>query len=165
MILFNYLHRNDLVPIFMNVMFFMSIQTIFFLYVASKQFENVLKDKINFIKILSENNQYVYDYIQILKNNYVNGKDYTNVILQRQKYNNQILVIYCGIPMIVISSILIYILFFMKSQKKWNSVDTLSLFFVTLAYLTELFLFFCVISQYVFIGDQYLIYNFILKLF
>jgi hypothetical protein len=143
----------------------MSIQTIFFLYVASKQFENVLKDKINFIKILSENNQYVYDYIQILKNNYVNGKDYTNVILQRQKYNNQILVIYCGIPMIVISSILISILFFMKSQKKWNSVDTLSLFFVTLAYLTELFLFFCVISQYVFIGDQYLIYNFILKLF
>jgi hypothetical protein len=143
----------------------MSIQTIFFLYVASKQFENVLKDKINFIKILSENNQYVYDYIQILKNNYVNGKDYTNVILQRQKYNNQILVIYCGIPMIVISSILIYILFFMKSQKKWKSVDTLSLFFVTLAYLTELFLFFCVISQYVFIGDQYLIYNFILKLF
>ena len=67
--------------------------------------------------------------------------------------------------MIVISSILIYILFFMKSQKKWKSVDTLSLFFVTLAYLTELFLFFCVISQYVFIGDQYLIYNFILKLF
>ena len=53
----------------------------------------------------------------------------------------------------------------MKSQKKWKSVDTLSLFFVTLAYLTELFLFFCVISQYVFIGDQYLIYNFILKLF
>jgi hypothetical protein len=33
----------------MKVMFFMAIQTIFFLYVASKQFENVLIDKINII--------------------------------------------------------------------------------------------------------------------
>ena len=59
--------------------------------------------------------------------------------------------------MIIISIILLYIIFFMKSDKAWNNVDTLSLFFVTVAYLTELFLFFCIITQYIFIGDVNLI--------
>ena len=49
---FNYLNRNDLIPIFLNVIFFIIVQTIFFIYVASKQFENVLKEKLNIVKVL-----------------------------------------------------------------------------------------------------------------
>jgi hypothetical protein len=162
---FNYLNRNDLIPIFLNVIFFIIVQTIFFIYVASKQFENVLKEKLNFVKVLSNNNQYINNIITTLKNNYVIGKDYTNVILEREKYNNKLLTIYCGIPMGIICLFLIYILFIMKSDKQWTNVDTLSIFFVTLAYITELFLFFCVISQYIFIGDQYIIYNIVFQLF
>jgi hypothetical protein len=52
-------------------------------------------------------------------------------------------------------------LFFYENGKKWNIVDSLSLCFVRLSYTTELFLFFCVISQYIFIGDLDIIYNFI----
>jgi len=158
------LKRNDLIPIFMNVMFFMSIQTIFFLYVASKQFENVLINKINIIKVLSENNPYIKSLIQNYKNSYISNKNFDIIISERERYNNEILLIYCGIPMIVISIILLYIIFFMKSDKAWNNVDTLSLFFVTLAYLTELFLFFCIITQYIFIGDVNLIFNFIINI-
>ena len=165
MIWFNYLNRNDLVPIFINVIFFIVIQTIFFLYIASKQFENILKDKLNFIKQLSENNKYVYDIIQKLKKEYIEGKNYSDVVKQRDKYNNQILLIYCGIPTGIIIICLIYILFFMKSEKSWSNVDSLSLFFITFAYITEIFLFFCVIYQYIFIGDQNIIYNFIYNYF
>ena len=74
MIWFNFINRNDLIPIFTNVIFFIFIQTIFFLYIASKQFENVLKDKLNFIKELSENNKYVYDIIQKLKKDILKEK-------------------------------------------------------------------------------------------
>lgn len=162
MTLFYYLHRNDLIPIFVNVMFFMIIQTIFFLYVASKQLENVLIDKINFVKILSDNNPLVKSYITEIKKQYLQ-KDFTDIILKRNTYNNEILIIYCGIPIIVVS-ILFLIAVFMKSNQQWSKVDTLSLFFVTLAYITELFLFFCVITQYVFIGDMNLIYNFTFQL-
>ena len=151
------LKRNDFIPIFMKVMFFMAIQTIFFLYVASKQFENVLIDKINIIKVLSENNPYIKSLIQNYKNSYISNKNFDIIISERERYNNEILLIYCGIPMIIISIILLYIIFFMKSDKAWNNVDTLSLFFVTVAYLTELFLFFCIITQYIFIGDVNLI--------
>jgi hypothetical protein len=161
---FYYLERNDLIPIFMNVMFFMCIQTIFFIYVASKQFENVLKDKISFFKILLDNNPYIKSVVYEYKNQYTLNKNFDKIIYEREKYNNEILLIYCGIPMIIASIILIYILFFMKSKKKWNKVDSLSLFFVTLAYLTELFLFFCVITQYIFIGDMNLIYNFVINI-
>ena len=66
--------------------------------------------------------------------------------------------------MIIIFILLLYVIFFMKSDKPWSKVDTLSLFFVTLAYLTELFLFFCVITQYIFIGDVNLIYNFVVNI-
>ena len=97
-----YLKRNDLIPIFMNVMFFMAIQTIFFLYVASKQFENVLIDKINIVKVLSENNPYIKSLIQNYKNSYISNKNFDIIISEREKYNNEILLIYCGIPMIII---------------------------------------------------------------
>lgn len=159
-----YLKRNDLIPIFMNVMFFMAIQTIFFLYVASKQFENILIDKINIVKVLSENNPYIKSLIQNYKNSYISNKNFDIIISEREKYNNEILLIYCGIPMIIIFILLLYVIFFMKSDKPWSKVDTLSLFFVTLAYLTELFLFFCVITQYIFIGDVNLIYNFVVNI-
>lgn len=165
MIWFNYLNRNDVIPIFTNVIFFIVVQTIFFLYIASKQFENVLKDKLNFIKELSENNVYVYNIIQKLKKDYTEGKNYSYIVRQRDKYNNQILLIYCGIPSCVIVICLIYILFFMKSEKSWSNVDSLSLFFVTFAYITEIFFFFCVIYQYIFIGDQTIIYNFTYNFF
>lgn len=159
-----YLKRNDLIPIFMNVMFFMVIQTIFFLYVASKQFENVLIDKINILKVLSENNPYIKSLIQNYKTSYITNKNFDIIIAERERYNNEILLIYCGIPIIVISILLLYVIFFMKSDKSWNRVDSLSLFFVTLAYLTELFLFFCVITQFIFIGDINLIYNFVVNI-
>ena len=148
-----------------SYIFFIIIQTVFFIFVASKQFENILKDKLSFVKILSENNPYVYDIIQKIKSEYIVNKDYTSISLYREIYNNELLAIYCGIPMGIIFIFLVYILFRMKSEKSWDKVDSLSVFFVTLAYLTELFLFFCVITQYIFVGDQYIIYNFVSQLF
>lgn len=160
MLFLYHLKRNDYIPIFTNVLFFICIQTIFFIYVASKQFENILINKINIINIISNNNPYIRSLIHNYKNNYSPTKNFDKILYEREIYNNELLLIYCGVPMIIISMILIYIIFFMKSDKPWNKVDTLSLFFVTLAYLTELFLFFCVISQYIFIGDINLIYKF-----
>jgi hypothetical protein len=44
-----------------------------------------------------------------------------------------------------------------KSKRKWNNVDNLSLLFVTLAYCTELFFFFFIVRKYEFVGDHQII--------
>ena len=64
---------------------------------------------------------------------------------------------YSGIPFVIFSLMLLHIIFIMKSTRKWNDVDTLSLLFVTLAYCTELFFFFFIVRKYEFVGDHYII--------
>ena len=51
----NCIERNDLIPVLSNVIFFVIVQTLFFKYVASKQYEDVLENKLDFFKILSKN--------------------------------------------------------------------------------------------------------------
>ena len=52
---------------------------------------------------------------------------------------------------------LLHLIFIMKSKRKWNDVDSLSLLFVILAYCTELFFFFFIVRKYEFVGDHQII--------
>ena len=151
--------RNDLIPVLSNVIFFVIVQTLFFKYVASKQYEVVLESKLDFIKTICNNDPYLKSKIYDFKDKYL--EENKEKVEQQEKIRNEknmkLYYMYSGIPFVVFSLMLLHIIFIMKSKRKWNDVDTLSLLFVTLAYCTELFFFFFIVRKYEFVGDHYII--------
>ena len=147
--------RNDLIPVLSNVIFFVIVQTLFFKYVASKQYEVVLESKLDFIKTICNNDPYLKSKIYNFRDNYL--KENKDLVKKQEKIRNEknikLYYMYSGIPFVI-----------MKSTRKWNDVDTLSLLFVTLAYCTELFFFFFIVRKYEFVGDHYIISDIIDKL-
>lgn len=162
----NCIDRNDLIPVICNVIFFVIVQTLFFKYVASKQYEVVLESKLDFVRTLCDNDPYIKQQIYTYRDQYL--KDNADIVkIQEEKRNEKnmkLYYLYSGIPLAVFSLMLFHVLFLMKSRRKWNDVDTLSLIFVTLAYCTELFFFFFIVRKYEFVGDHYIISDVIDKL-
>lgn len=150
---------------------------IFFNYVVSTLYETLLINKINFVKTLEDNNLNIKKFIQNIKTNFIenyknntfNTIEYFNQLkIQRQNNNNYLTLFYGGIPIFLLCFILFC--FFIKNynikcqkkvDNKWNSVHTFGFILIILSYITEIILFFCIISQYEFIGDDYIIYNFL----
>jgi len=189
--------KNDIILILINIIFFIFIQMIFFNYVVSNLYETLLIDKINFVKTLEDNNSNIKSLINNIKTNFIehyknNTHDtieYFNLIKsQREKINNNLTLLYGGIPIFVLCFILLC--FFIKNYiqyrnnlkiketevcqdnstisnnnlfivNEWNLEHTFGLILIILSYTVEVILFFCIISQYEFIGDNYLIYNFL----
>ena len=63
--------RNDLIPVLSNVIFFVIVQTLFFKYVASKQYEVVLESKLDFIKTICDNDPYLKSKIYDFRDKYL----------------------------------------------------------------------------------------------
>lgn len=151
--------RNDLIPVLANVIFFVIVQTLFFKYVASKQYEVVLQSKLDFVKTICDNDPYLKSKIFEFRDKYL--EENKNKVKQQEKNRNnknlKLFYTYSGIPFVIFTLMLLHIIFIMKSKRKWNDVDTLSLLFVTLAYCTELFFFFFIVRKYEFVGDHYII--------
>jgi hypothetical protein len=158
------LDRNDLIPIMTNVLFFMIVQTLFFKYIASKQFEVVLESKLDFLKVLSEENPKVKRAVDDYKVKFIsNNKDIVkNQERLREEDNMKTTKTYLGIPILIGSLIFLHLIFIMSSKRSWNSVDTLAVLFVALAYATEIIFFFSIVRQYEFVGDHYIM-NKVLK--
>ncbi len=62
--------RNDWLVIIANVLFFMVVQTLFFKYIASQQYEDVLVSKLEMIKIAMQKNPAFKRQILELKKDY-----------------------------------------------------------------------------------------------
>lgn len=157
--MFSCIQRNDWIIIITNVTFFMVVQTLFFKFVASEQYVNVLKSKIHMVKTYLSKDKEAKEELMRFKQDYINAnkekaleqkalRDKVNVGLTRTYAYNLI-------ALAVIA--LIGIVLFIKSNIPWNRVYTLSLFLVLLGYTTELFFFFFIVQKYEFIGDQYII--------
>jgi hypothetical protein len=155
----NCIDRNDLIPVISNVIFFVVVQTLFFKYVASKQYENVLESKLDFVKTICDNDPFLRDKIYKIRDDYLStNKDLVeNQQNKRDEKNKQLYYSYSGIPFFIFLLMLLHLLFMVKSKRDWNEVDTLSLLFVTLAYCTELFFFFFIVRKYEFVGDHQII--------
>jgi hypothetical protein len=151
--------RNDLIPVLANVIFFVVVQTLFFKYVASKQYENVLESKLDFVKTICDNDNYLRDKIYKIRDDYLeNNKELVERQEKiREEKNIKLYYSYSGIPFVIFLLMLLHLIFIMKSKRKWNDVDSLSLLFVTLAYCTELFFFFFIVRKYEFVGDHQII--------
>lgn len=149
---------SNMIIIFSNIVFFMIIQTLFFKYIASKQFELVLKNKVDilntYLKYDTDQKEKIKKYIndektqKIIKNSYDSEK-------KRNKYNNMLIIKWIGIPIIITLLIFIISVVRLKLQNKyWTNIHTGLLLLVISAYLTELFVYFGIVKQYQFYGDQ-----------
>lgn len=153
------LDRNDLIPVVANVLFFMVVQFLFFKYVASKQYEQVLLSKVDFVNNLQRESTIIQKKFSKLKTEYISS--IKNNALEQEKLrdinNNKLTNTYIHIPILIACLMLLHLIFIMKSKREWEDTDTLALIFVALAYCTELFFFFFVVRQYEFIGDNNII--------
>jgi hypothetical protein len=143
---------------------------VFFVYVVSNMYEKLLTNKINFVKTLEDNNSNIktlihnikHNFIETYKNNTFDTIEYFNQFKsQRQSINNNLTLLYGGIPIIILCFILLCIFIKKNVKNNWNSSHTFGFILIILSYIVEVILFFCIISQYEFVGDNYLIYNFL----
>lgn len=152
---------NDWIVILVNVLFFMIVQTLFFRYVASKQYETVLVDKLG---LVSEYISKQKNYKKALSNERQNFATTNAPLLQsqyntRQTINNQLEIDYCW--KYIIFTIVAIVIVFVINPNKWGSLHTLGLVFVILGYTTELLFFFGMVKQYEFVGDHTIVNNLI----
>lgn len=161
--IYNY-DRYAWINIFTTVLFFYVIQTLFFKYVASNQYNNLLLQKARFLTQLGKYNTNVAALIEEMKKNAdINLKSKALESQKiREKINKRLLFNYCIIPIIVVSSILLLIVIyslFTKAKKSWSYIETISFILILGSYLTELYFFFFMVQKYEIVSDDELTYK------
>jgi hypothetical protein len=155
---FSCIEYNDWLIILMNVLFFIIIQTLFFRYIASKQYDNVLVSKLDIIKLFLEKNKN----LQILMDNRIDSyieKNKETVSKQRKaRYleNKRLESIYCWDFVKMFGLVFYLVLIMGASRREWTGVHTLGTIIILLSYSTELMFFFGIVKQYEFVGDHYI---------
>jgi hypothetical protein len=139
----------------------MFVQTLFFNLVASQQYINVLKSKVDILNIYAQkdlnvrkllydfNNIYFPTHSQLAQKQQNLRKEHNEVLARQHSYH------YIAFAIIILLTIVLP----MKSNEKWGAVDTLNLIIVLLAYSTELMFFFFIVQKYEFVGDYYIASN------
>jgi hypothetical protein len=151
-----------------NIIFFMIVQTFFFKYIASKQFNIVLQNKMGIMTELAKNNIYVNNKIK----EYKDSNSVASIKINAEKENkarekkNSMLMLKefgpfiggCFIILLFFIIMMLYYNIFKKDNNwhKWMSVDTSILTLVLFAYTTELLFYFGIVRNYDFYGDQQL---------
>jgi ABC-type transport system involved in cytochrome bd biosynthesis fused ATPase/permease subunit len=152
----------NMIITFANVIFFMIVQTLFFKFVASKQFNEVLNEKVGiFNEYLKYNKDFKNTVTDYLESNQV--KELQSTAKQqeqkRESENMNLIKKWIGTPLVISVVILLFflLLLFKQSGDKengWSSIDTAILTLVVGAYSTEIMFYLGIVSQYEFYGDQ-----------
>lgn len=154
---------SNMIVVFATIIFCMITQTLFFKYVASKQFNTVLEDKANiveqYLKHDEESNTLYKKFkssesAKILKNAASQEEDI------REKINMSNTMMWIGIPVIIG---ILFIIFFLArlylNNETWDTVDTMLLCIVVISYITEIMFYVGIVRPYQFYGDQSLYSN------
>lgn len=159
--MFDCITKYDWIVIFSNVLFFMVVQTFFFLFIASKQYETVLAGKMDFVSRFANKSQYMKNKLKSMKDDYIaqNGKVAERQLKERTQENKKYIMKYCVLPITLVVGALLFVIFFKKYSTPWSSIDSLNLALVLLAYATELYFFFFIVRKFEFVGDQYILAN------
>ena len=152
----------NMIITFANVIFFIVVQTLFFKLVASKQFNQVLNDKMGiFNEYLKYNKDFKNSVTEYLGSEQV--KELQDIAKQQEKKreseNMDLIKKWVGIPLVlavIILFVFIFLLFRQSGDKDngWSSIDTAILTLVVGAYSTEIMFYLGIVQQYEFYGDQ-----------
>lgn len=159
----------NMIVMWVNIIFFMVVQTLFFQFIASKQFNSVVQDKVGIMSEYLNNDPHAKAFMaENLESDYwiKNQSTARQHEKQRNDENWALLLKWVGIPLLISTFFLIVFIIKMRFSKNgrnvdeiWKSCDTTFLCLVVLAYVTEI-LFFCgIVQKYEFYVDQKLIYN------
>lgn len=154
----------NMIVVFANIIFFMVVQTLFFKYVASKQFNIVLTDKAKIVQDYLGFDETSADKfksfkasptVQAIKEKAKNEED------MRTTENNKTMLKWIGIPVFISIFIMMafIVMIFIKKDEDWDRVDTVLLSFVFCAYIAEILFYLGIVNKYEFYGDQLLYSN------
>jgi hypothetical protein len=155
------------INIFTTILFFLIVQTLFFIFIGSKQYDTLLLSKSKILSHLGKYNNNVKQSIDIIKTDAeLSGlkERADNARKIRNSKNKKLLIKYCIIPIIIITLILSFILLYIflsktTNKNKWTYIETINLILILSSYLTELYFFFFIVRKYEIIGDHELIYK------
>lgn len=140
------------------IIFFMVVQTLFFKYVASKQFNIVLEDKANIVGEYLKHDPAANEKFRQFKNS-EKVKSIEKAAKEqeaiREKDNMASTLKWIGLPLLIAVLFLIFFIgkLYFKSEE-WDTVDTMLLSFVVFSYVVEVLFYVGVVKQYQFYGDQ-----------
>lgn len=152
----------NMIITFANIIFFIVVQTLFFKFVASKQFNNVLGNKVGiFNTYVKYNPQFKAAVEEFLGSDQVKAIEEAAKTQEKERNaaNNDLIKSWIGIPLVVAVVILLIFIWLLFKQSTdsgnaWSSIDTAILTLVVGAYATELMFFFGIVRRYEFYGDQ-----------
>lgn len=153
-------------------------QSLFWIIVGSKQFENVVKDKVNILKLFfdnSSNKSMKIKFCESLKSR-VSDESKSNIIQVEKENVNMLKKKFKGFFLFTFSIFIILLLITIYKYKvRFNLLDSatrdkefakfkgflLGLFFVLFSFSTEIFIFLYIIQPYTIIGDIEILYEFL----
>ena len=149
---------NNMITLLSNVIFYIVVQTLFFYFIGSKQFNNVLENKVDIVVSYAKKNIYLKEFIkEYISNENAKKleKEAKKQKKKREKYNRSLIFKWIGIPLLIcIVVLLINIFKLFILGESWGRSDNIILLLVIFAYSTELCFFFGIVKQYEFYGDH-----------
>lgn len=156
---------NNMIINVSNIICFVTIQTMFFYFVASKQFNMVLKDKTEIASSYISQEPTLREMALA----YFNSQDWKELVaqgnkqrLQRDRANLQLIWKKIG-PIVVIAFVVlcgfILKLNYYPANTTWTRTDTILLVLVLGAFTTEFLFFIGIVSQYQHYGDHAIYHN------
>lgn len=144
-----------------NIFLFIFVQTGFFYFIASKQFNNVLESKIDILNLYIKSSPTTKEQIkEFLNSDQV--KEIQKIASEQEKERtkrNKDLIKKKMLPLLLLVTALIVLIIVMMMMNKNNSWSTFGiteqilLGLVLTAYVTEIMFFFGIVRQYEFYGD------------
>lgn len=146
---------------FTNIIFFIIIQILFFRNISSKQFNNVLTDKINILNSYMRNNRRFRDAVD----NHIRSSEESVMIRatdqekDRVRHNDRSMMMWLGLPLLIcVGMLVLSIVNQNRSSNKdeWTSIHSTLLTLSIGVYLSEILFYYGVVRQYQFYGDHHI---------
>ena len=153
--------KNEVFLIFINIIVFMIIQTLFFKFIISTEYEHLIKEKLNTINYYISQDEEVKNIIINYKNNKIETIE--KKALEQEKIRDEKNLVlythYCIIPILLIVFLFIVIIILnyksliFKKSKNFENIDYFNFGLILLVYIPNMIIFFFVVKKYYFIGN------------
>ena len=154
--------KNEICLIFINILVFMIIQTLFYNFVISKEYEVLLQEKMVTIQYYLSNDEDLKANFLKEKKKIANDDEENKTLIQikaeeqkkeRDKINMVLYWYYCIIPILCILFIFVVILLLVKFSKPLTITQKLNFFLVLFVYTPEIIVFMFVVKKFQYIGN------------
>jgi hypothetical protein len=154
--------KNEVCLIFINLIIFMVIQTIFFHFVISKEYEVLLQEKMVTIQYYISNDEdfkakYLKEKQKIISEE---GKEKTQMEIKaeeqmkkRDNINMTLYLYYCIIPIICVLFVFVVIILLIKFPRQLSKTQWRNFALILLIYIPNMIIFFFVVKKYQYIGN------------